>query len=128
MRAVPYLSFVFLFSTAAFAQTSFEVADIQPSRHTLHPNMNGPFYGGGKYELRFATMADLIQAAYGVDADRVMGGPNWLEYDRFDIVAKVPAGSTVDSRKLMLQALLADRFKLVLRQDSKPMAAYRLTA
>jgi uncharacterized protein (TIGR03435 family) len=87
----------------------------------------GPFYGGDRYELQFATMVDLIHIAYGVDPDRVLGGPSWLEMDRFDVIAKPPAHSTAESRQLMLRALLADRFKLAIHNDSKPMAAYKLT-
>jgi uncharacterized protein (TIGR03435 family) len=72
-------------------------------------------------------MVDLIAKAYGVNADKVVGGPSWLEMDRFDAIAKLPAGSTPESRKAMLQALLADRFKLVVHNDTKPLPAYALT-
>ena len=60
----------------------------------------------GKYELRRATMVDLIRTAYGVEADKVVGGPHWLEMDRFDIIAKTPSPTTPDTVKPMLQALL----------------------
>jgi uncharacterized protein (TIGR03435 family) len=52
----------------------------------------------------------------------VLGGPSWLEYDRFDVVALVPPNTTPDTQKLMLRALLADRFKLAVRRDTKPAA------
>jgi len=42
-----------------------------------------------RYEVRNATMVDLIRTAYGVDPERVVGGPTWLEFDRFDITALV---------------------------------------
>jgi uncharacterized protein (TIGR03435 family) len=126
------LSFVALLSSSAFGQSTatprFEVADIHSSPMTAQPFVRGPFYSSGRYELRFATMLDLIRTAYGVDPEKVLGGPSWLEMDRFDVFAKTPAGSTAESRKLMLQALLADRFKLVVHTDSKPMAAFALTA
>ena len=73
-------------------------------------------------------MLDLIRTAYDVDPEKVYGGPSWLEMDRFDLFAQTPPGATAEQRRLMLQALLADRFKLVLRHDTKPMAAYVLTA
>ena len=82
---------------------------------------------GDRYNLRQATMVDLIAAAYGVDATAVQGGPIWLENDRFDIVAKAPSTTKPDAIKLMLQALLADRFKLVVHTGTKPMPAYVLT-
>ncbi len=90
--------------------------------------MKGPTVRGGRYEIRTATMADLVSTAYGVDQDKVLGGPTWLEMDRFDVVAKLPAGSTPDSQKLMLQSLLAERFKLVVHNDVKPLPTYALTA
>jgi len=73
-------------------------------------------------------MLDLIRTAYNVDPEKVSGGPTWLEMDRFDVFAKIPAASNAESRRLMLQALLADRFKLKIHNDSRPMASYALTA
>jgi uncharacterized protein (TIGR03435 family) len=77
--------------------------------------------------VKNATMVDMISRAYGVDADKVFGGPNWLEYDRFDVIAKMPPKTSAATAKLMLQALLADRFKLVVRQDTQPLPAHALT-
>ena len=63
-----------LLCSAAVGQTvnettpRFEVADIHGSPHTTQPVVQGPFFNGGRYELRFATMLDLIRTAYGVDA------------------------------------------------------------
>ena len=68
---------------------------------------------GGRYRLRHATMLELVRIAYDVDARKVLGGPTWLELDRFDIRAMVPAGTTSTGVKPMLQALLAERFSLV---------------
>jgi uncharacterized protein (TIGR03435 family) len=121
-------------SGAAFGQTvneatpRFEVTDVHASPRTAQPFVRGPFYNGGRYELRFATMLDLIRTAYGLDPEKIVGGPTWLEMDRFDIFAKAPNGSTAESRKQMLQALLADRFKLVVHNDSKPIPAFGLKA
>lgn len=70
-------------------------------------------------------MLDLIAAAWGWDAWKIVGGPNWLEMDRFDITAKLPAGLSLDKR--MLQALLEDRFHLVVREDTRPLPGYVLT-
>ena len=121
-----------LLTGVAFAQSAaapqFTIADIRPSPHSSIPAMKGPFFGDNRYEIRYATMVDLIHTAYGVDPDRVYGGPSWLEFDRFDVRAIAPNGSNAASRKLMLQSLLADRFAVRLHQDSKPMPAYRLTA
>jgi len=73
-------------------------------------------------------MLDLIRTAYNVDPEKISGGPSWIEMDRFDVFAKIPAASTVESRRLMLQAMLADRFKLSVHNDTRQMPAFALTA
>jgi len=108
----------------------FQVADVHPSPPTQIPatpvmRVVGP--QNGKYELRRGTMVDLIRTAYGVEADKVVGGPHWLEMDRFDVIAKVPPSTTRDAVKPMLQALLVERFGLAARQDIKPVPGHVLT-
>jgi uncharacterized protein (TIGR03435 family) len=106
----------------------FEVADIHTSPRANPPVVRGPFFSSGRYELRFATMLDMIRIAYNVDPERVSGGPSWLEMDRFDVFAKIPPASNAEARSQMLQGLLAERFGLVVHNDSRPMAAYALLA
>src|SRR5271156_1677099 len=89
--------------------------------------MQGGVFRAGRYEIRYATMLDLVKTAYGVDADTVVGGPAWLEYDRFDVVAKAPPATSPETIKLMLQALLADRFKLVIHKDTRPIQGFVLS-
>ena len=117
----------------AFAQGSrsastFEIADVHPSPRPDIAELSGGLMRGGRYILRHATMLDLVRMAYDVDAKKVLGGPNWLELDRFDIRAKVPAGTTSTTVKPMLRALLAERFGLVAHRDTKPVQAWALTA
>jgi uncharacterized protein (TIGR03435 family) len=71
-------------------------------------------------------MLDLIRIAYDVNPEMVVGGPNWLEFDRFDIAAKAPANTSPATLHLMLQSLLAQRFGLVIHHDTRPMPAYVL--
>ena len=122
-----------LLSASAFGQSvapapSFEAADVHVSPHANNPSMRGGLVRGGRYEMRTATMVDLIRIAYSVDETNVIGGPSWLDTDRYDVIAKVPANSTPESLKPMLQALLADRFKLAVHSDSKSLSGYALTA
>jgi uncharacterized protein (TIGR03435 family) len=119
-----------LFSSVAFGQTSsptFEFADVHVSAPSNNPTLRGGALRAGRFEVRTATMVDLISRAYGMKSDKVLGGPNWLDWDRFDVAAKVPQGTKQDELNQMLQNLLADRFKLVVHKDSKPMPAYALT-
>jgi len=87
-----------------------------------------PYVGGGRYEIRSSGLLDLINQAYGVDPEKILGGPNWLEWDVYDINAKLPEESTPETQKVMLQNLLADRFKLVTHDDTRDLLAYVLTA
>lgn len=133
MRAV--LSLFALLATAAFGQNtetapSFILADVHPSARTNNPNiyMTGGILRGGRYDLRKATMLDLISTAWDVKPDRVLGGPSWLELDRFDIAAKAPANTSPAMVKLMLRTLLADRFKVQVHTDTKSVPGFVLSA
>lgn len=120
----------------AFGQNSapapeFQVADVRPSARTTNQDtqdVTGGLIRGGVYHLRRATMLDLVHLAYDVDARKILGGPSWLEMDRFDIHAKVPIGTTAATVKPMLRALLTERFGLVVRNETKPVPSWVLTA
>ncbi len=135
MATMSALAFVTL-SPAVFAQSpqgapKFDAADISLRSRTgttNQPTMTGGVLRGGRYDLRNATMLDLIATAYSIsDRDLVVGGPAWLERQRFDLAAKAPQETSPAAVRLMLQALLADRFKLVIHQDTRPMSGYVLT-
>jgi uncharacterized protein (TIGR03435 family) len=89
--------------------------------------MRGGALRGGRFEVRTATMVDLISFAYDTESDKVLAGPNWLDWDRFDVAAKAPPATKREDLTLMLQKLLAERFQLVVHKDTKPMPAYALT-
>src|SRR5665213_2154726 len=117
MRLSAYVILAALFPFAAFGQTTeaqnnFEIADVHMSARTLHPVKKGGAFRAGRYELEMATMVDLIAAAYGIAPNKVWGGPSWLEMDRFDVIASAPPDTSPQALKLMLQALLAERFHL----------------
>jgi len=122
-----------LLAATAFAQTApkFDVADVHVSQKATgvqNAFMRITPARNGRYEIKSATMLDLVRTAYGVNPDRVLGGPNWLELDRFDVIAKFAEGTDGDAQKAMLQSLLEDRFKLVARRDTKPLPTWVLSA
>ncbi len=90
--------------------------------------MTGGLAIAGRYELHHATMLDLIRTAWNIDSDAVIGGPDWLESDRFEVSAKFSPPTTPDSAHTMLQRLLKDRFHLRIREDRRPLPAIALTA
>ena len=83
---------------------------------------------GDRYTLRQATMVDLISNAYSLDPTMIQGGPSWIEFDRFDIVAQVPAGTPRAALKQMLRSLLSERFGLIAHHGTAPMPVWVLTA
>jgi uncharacterized protein (TIGR03435 family) len=115
-----------------FAQSDpapkFDIADVHVSAKTRNAFPRTSPARGGRYEVKTATMVDLIRIAYAFDPDKILGGPSWLEMDRFDVIAKEPPDTTPETRKLMLQSLLADRFNLKFHKDTKPLPAYALIA
>src|ERR1700689_2882407 len=130
MRAFLPLSLTTLLAGLALPQAppAFEAADVRPSPHSSNPGIRGGYYAGGRYELHQATMADLIRTAWGLDDNnRVIGGPAWLDDDRFDVLARADASTTRETAKLMLRSLLEDRFQLAVHDDQRPLDAYVLT-
>ena len=134
-RALAALALVTL-SSAVFAQQpqntqKFDAADISLRARTgttNQPGMTGGVLRGGRYDLRNATMLDLVATAYAIsDCDLIVGGPAWLERNRFDVAAKAPQDTQPANVRLMLQTLLAERFKLTLHQDTRPAPGYVLT-
>jgi uncharacterized protein (TIGR03435 family) len=109
-------------------QAKFDIADVHVSATPRwFAQNNGGSIREGRYANRDATMLNLIEAAYGVTEDAVAGGPSWLDTDIFDVIAKVPDGTTLATARPMLQALLAERFGLVTRNDTRPMPRYVLS-
>ena len=108
------------------AKPAFEVASIKPSK----PMTMGKVFirmDADASMLRYSnvTLKDCIRTAYDVKDFQVQG-PDWLGSERFDIVAKLPAGSSKDQIPEMLQSLLAERFKLHLHRERKEHAIYAL--
>jgi uncharacterized protein (TIGR03435 family) len=121
---------LFLLSVPAFSQSeakplSFEVADVKVNK-TGEARMAVDMQGGGKFTMRNVPMKVMVMFAYHARPDAVTGGPDWLGSDRFDIVAKAAQTTPPDDLRRMLQNLLAERFKLVIHQEPRIMAAYAL--
>ena len=112
---------------------AFEVATIKPAKM---PNpadmMNGKAHVGMKtdaarVDIGFMSLNDLIGMAYKVKTYQI-SGPDWMGAmnERFDVLAKMPEGATKEQVPEMLQALLAERFKLAIHHDTKERSVYAL--
>jgi uncharacterized protein (TIGR03435 family) len=78
-----------------------------------------------RVDIGSLSLADLIRIAYRVKSYQV-SGPDWMASERFDVLAKLPEGASRDQVPEMLQALLAERFKLTVHRASKEHAVYAL--
>jgi uncharacterized protein (TIGR03435 family) len=113
----------------------YEVASIKPNRSGT--NMIRFMFNPSGLSGTNVTLAMLIRTAYGIEENQISGGPSWLKSEHYDVDAKMD-GATADAlHKLaedqrrvatqhMLQALLADRFKLAVHHDSKELSIYAL--
>jgi uncharacterized protein (TIGR03435 family) len=123
-------SIVFAFFAAAglaAAQPAFEVASIKPAdpspMNQIRVNMSTD---AGMLRYTNVSLKQVIRVAYRVK-DYQIDGPAWIDSEpRYNITAKLPAGSSEDQVPEMLQTLLAERFKLSLHRDTKDHAIYAL--
>jgi uncharacterized protein (TIGR03435 family) len=112
----------------AEAKPSFEVATVKPAapldmakiaagiQAGQMPKL-GAHVDGSRAEYTYVALRELIALAWGVKPYQITG-PDWLANTRFDIVAKIPAGSTKDDVPRMLQSLLEERFMLSVHKAS----------
>lgn len=121
----------------AIAQTpspeiAFEAATVKPSP----PAGMGPVRIGtrggpgtadpGRFTCDRCNLAQLISTAYDINYVQITG-PSWLREPQFDIVAKVPDGTTKEQFRQMMQNLLIERFKLAAHREKKDLPIYELT-
>src|SRR5262249_41586954 len=104
-----------------------EVASIKPTPPAnIDKGSMTLFLPGGGFRTTNATLKSLVALAYGLQDYQVSGGPKWVETDRFDIDAKPNTKVSRDQVLVMIQALLAERFKLMVRRDTKEGSIYVL--
>ena len=97
----------------------FDVASVK--RNTSETDRGVLRIEHGHLIAKRRSLKNLIQQAYGQEAWQLSGIPAWIEPERYDIDAKAEGTPTNDQVNRMLQTLLADRFKLVLRHDMKEL-------
>jgi uncharacterized protein (TIGR03435 family) len=102
------------------AQPKFEVASVKQASECTYHHTLGP----GQVVLGF-PLTPILVTAFKVSKDQIIG-PSWLESDCFEVVAKLPQGSTPDQIPAMLQVLLTERFKLSSHNESRPSTIYAL--
>jgi uncharacterized protein (TIGR03435 family) len=105
----------------------FEVASLKPSHGDGPGGGIRPAPGGQRYTARNCPIKLMIQVAYRVKAEQIIGGPAWLGTDLYDMDAKADKPSSADELHVMLMNLLADRLQLKFHHEKKEMRVYALT-
>jgi uncharacterized protein (TIGR03435 family) len=119
---------IVLFGSFAAAQT-FEVASVRPADRGagIVAKRGGP---GTKDPTRLTIenfpLITIVGEAYDLKFYQ-MTYPEWMFFTRFNIVANVPAGATKEAARVMLQHLLAERFKLKTHRENKEMQVFGMT-
>src|ERR1700730_10541459 len=103
----------------------FEAASVKPNtsgdaRVILVPQPGGRLTGTN------VTAAMLIRFAYDLPDFQVLGGPTWLNSDRFDVLAKAEGDPSVDQKRWMVRRLLAERFRLTAHTETRALPIYAL--
>ena len=116
-------------SPPATAPPAFEVASVKPTGRPPESSSNGWSVNNGSFTAHAAWVRGMIAFAHGVHAAQVHGGPAWVDTEQYDVIAKAESrDASLDQMKVMLQTLLADRFKLVVHRETKEMPVYTLVA
>jgi len=121
-----------LLGCGLFAQSTttlrFETASVKPNLEPIPAATTGsvvPY--PGRLVARAALLRFVIQQAYEVRRDQVVGGPDWINTARFDIEARADGNTTFPQLFLMLQSLLEDRFRLRAHRETRQLPVYELT-
>jgi uncharacterized protein (TIGR03435 family) len=104
----------------------FEVASIKPSPPDSRGGMARPDPGGLRYRGSNLSLRIYIAACYRLRNDQVIGGPGWIDSDRFDILASAAKPSSVEQMYLMMRNLLKDRCHLEFHLENRQMPVYAL--
>ena len=111
---------------AADVPLVFEVASIRPS----NPNQQGKLFTvKGRQVLTIGTTVnDLVTFAFGLHARQVVGGPSWMESEKYDVTGQPEGQGLPNERQMraMLRALLESRFQLTSHRETRELSAYAL--
>jgi uncharacterized protein (TIGR03435 family) len=103
---------------------TFEAASV---RQNKSGERNGGFNSGnGRLTVRNISLKTLMLSAFRLDAPQLIGGPGWLDTDRFDMLAKADIATSDDDLKSMIQNLLVERFALKVHVETRNMPIYEL--
>jgi uncharacterized protein (TIGR03435 family) len=105
---------------------AFEVASVKLNKSGDSRVIGGRTQPGGRFTMANVQLREIIRLAYRLQSFQVLGGPNWINSDRFDIVAKAESSAAPEQVWLMLRTLLAERFKLAVHNETRELPVFAL--
>ena len=113
---------------AADADPSFDVATIKPN-NSGGTRMQQLTINNRQFRVRNGSLADLIGFAFNVQAKQIIGAPDWLEKDRYDIEGTPDTEGAPSDKQVrgMVRKLLIERFALKFHHETREMPAFVLT-
>ena len=118
------------------------IVDVHPSpyRAVIWYRTN---IGNQRFDMRDASILDMISLAYDRENGAILDGPAWIDFDRFDVIAKIsslkaqrpdsnPAApqnsdNPYDKIRPVLKQVLAERFHLTYHTEDRPLPGYIVT-
>jgi len=85
--------------------------------------------GKGSLTITNATLTKIMGAAFGISEDRdanLLVGPDWMQSERYDVIAKFPTSTSMDQMRMMLQSLLKERLRMKFHREIREVPAYAL--
>lgn len=125
MRILPVLLLCSATLLAQPAQLTFDVVSIRRNMSEKDGGGGGP-RPGGAYTLTNVRGKSLVGIAYDMPQNRILGGPGWLDTDRYDLTARGKDGPTREEARQMLRAVLRDRFQLLAHVEQRDLPIYTL--
>jgi len=111
--------------TASAAPMQFEVASVRRNVSGDADGSIGP-QPNGRFVISNVPLRFILQVSYELPAFRVVGGPDWIDAERYDIQGKAAGVATNAELYAMMRALLGERFKLKTHTDTRPVAGFAL--
>src|ERR1019366_6961091 len=105
----------------------YDVASVRPSPPGAPEGEVDPLPGGIGYNAKRISIKDMLSVMYRIPGRQIVGGPDWLSTEKFDVEARADHPYSIDDLHTMFQNLLADRFNLKLHKQLRVGPVYVLT-
>jgi len=121
--AVAQIALLTTLTAQAPSSPTFDVVSIKPNRAGTAGGFSG---SGGRWTMINIPIGSLIRTAYTSVTGELLRAPAWVESDPYDVDARAEVEPTPEQERMMLRALLADRFKFAAHYETQERPIYNL--